>query len=285
MVHLFLFHSLHFFTSEKANLGRNTLSTDCYFSSNSKIWDKRSSATKHLRKNITKWNTLGFMSKTFLKELLMFSVPLHKVSAGNCWQGLYLNIWIYIRTSINIQIHMYKKAKLMVWKLDPMGTHGSCQGRAVASLLGWGSGGHRCDGAQGVCWSGHPPQQHCCRTETALPLCFWARCRKPLMPSMVLLSPEIIYKISLRVFLALYNVLYTMHCEIIKYWWMGLLPITWPADTWNVLLSPLLFAQAVRLKSQTPYHFPSHRSPYFLLLEKPNHHTLCQVTFLKCCKI
>lgn len=156
MVHLFLFHSLHFFTSEKTNLRRNTPSTDCHFSSNWKSSSNRSSATKHLRENIAKWDTLGFMSKTFLKELLMFSLPLHMINAGNCWQGLYLNIYIYTRTSTNIYIPMHKKTELMVWKLDPMGTHGSWQGRAVAPLLGWGSGGHWWDVAQGVVRSPNP---------------------------------------------------------------------------------------------------------------------------------
>lgn len=190
--------------------------------------------------------------------------------------------WIYTYIEAQTYIYICIKRQNSCFQSWTQREHGVCV-RAGLWLLSWagalGPPVRCCSG----CWLGHPPQQHHCRTETVLLLCFWAHCRKPFMPAIALLSPEIIYKILLRVFLVLYNV--SRHCEMVKYWWMGLLPITWPADTWKVLLIPLLFAQVVSLKSQTPYHFPSHRSTYFLLLEKPNHHILCQVTFPKCRKI
>lgn len=133
MVHLF--HSLHFFMSEKTNLRRNTPSADCYFSSNWKS-SSNSSATKHLRKNITKWDTLGFMSKTFLKELLMFSLPLHMINAGNRWQGLYLNIYIYTRTSTNIYIHICIKRQNSWFESWTQWEHTALD-RAGLWLLSW----------------------------------------------------------------------------------------------------------------------------------------------------
>lgn len=62
--------------------------------------------------------------------------------------------------------------------------------------------------------------------------------------------------------MALYSA--SRHCAIVKRWWMGLLPIMWRANTWNVLLSPLIFAGVVSLKSQTPCHFPSRLISYCL---------------------
>lgn len=215
-----------------------------------------------------------------MSERIACGFPLlHKISAGKCWQVLYLNIYtcIHIKTDIytHISINIYTKGQnsLMVWKLDSKGTQGLCQGRAVCCLLGWGSEGHQWGADQVL---GRSPTHPTAAELRVLLLSFWHHCRKPLMPPTDLSCPEITCKISFW--------LYIMSLAIVRWQNTGKWDHSHHMNCWNALLIPLLFAQAVRLKSQTQYHFLSYTSPYFPLLEKPNHHILCQVTFLKCCK-
>lgn len=109
-----------------------------------KNWSNRSSATKNLWKKYDKVGHLGIYVKNMSERIACGFRLLHKISAGKCWQVLYLNIYIYIHT--NTDIYIYKKTlcikgqnSLMVWKLDWKRP----QGRAVSCLLGWGSGGHQ----------------------------------------------------------------------------------------------------------------------------------------------
>ena len=96
-------------------------------------------------------------------------------------------------------------------KAGPNGNTWLVSGQSCGFSPGQGLGGPLVRCGSGY-WSGHPPQEHQCRTETVLPLYFWTHCRKSLLPSIALLSPEIIHKITLR----LSFWLYTMSLGIVR---------------------------------------------------------------------